>query len=1029
MSLEKGIYELVVNKEVKEEISSLSTLKATTDKLDGDSSSILISKYVENVLRKILEDTNSVEDKVEIANEVISKLSDSFPDYGLNQLIIEKKGEALKEVRDTKVNTKELERPSSSISTSMLFTGDSQIKLVDELNKEIVSSDKIDMLVSFLRVSGIAMIRVALNEFAERGGKLRVICTTYMGATEPEAVREIANLPNAEVKISYDTKHTRLHAKAYMFHRNTGFDTAYIGSSNLSKKAITDGREWNVKITSHDQKDVFDRMNETFESYWNSDEFDEYKNDDYDKLSAAVASENKKGSSNPLVTYSFELRPYPFQEAILDKLDAERKLFGNTKNLVVAATGTGKTVISAFDYRRFRKENKDQHRLLFVAHREEILKQSLSCFRGVLKDPEFGALYTGNNNEIKEGQSLFATIQKLDSRDNITRFSPDYFDFIIVDEFHHACADSYQKLLTYFKPRILLGLTATPERMDGEDILKYFDGNHIAAEIRLPEAIERQLLVPFHYFGVRDSVDLDGLKWARGGYEKSELDNVYVFETEVARKRAALIINSIKRYVGNPAEVKCLGFCVSIKHAEFMASFFSSNGLKAVALSSNSNEQERNSARNLFQNGDINYIFTVDLYNEGVDIPEIDTVMFLRPTESLTVFLQQLGRGLRTSPDKEFLTVLDFIGQSNKKYRFEEKFKSLLKERNNGVYREMKDRSLSLPPGCHIEMEKEAMRIVLDNIESSLDKKNILIQKLIDFEKESGKSLTLDNFFSYNHMNPRDFYKKGSFVSLLSEGNVIKREKGSLDDDFDAALKRLTYCDSSRFMRFIIEMLESPERKAASKAEEMMLNMFLFTVFNKNEKGLTPYDVMETIRKDEFYRREFKALLSYKINHIDFVAQQMDGDIPLDVFCTYNRNQILAAFGDTSPSSWQAGVKWFPDENTDVLLVTLNKSDKLYTPSTMYKDYAISPEKFHWETQNKTSEDSSTGRRYISSSSRILLFVREAKDDLYGSAPYTFLGPVEYESHKGSRPMAIIWKMKYRIPARFIQELSRGLAI
>ena len=326
MSLEKGIYELVVNKEVKEEISSLSTLTATTDKLDGDSSSILISKYVENVLRKILEDTNSVEDKVEIANEVISKLSDSFPDYGLNQLIIEKKGEALKEVRDTKVNTKELERPSSSISTSMLFTGDAQIKLVDELNKEIVSSDKIDMLVSFLRVSGIAMIRVALNEFAERGGKLRVICTTYMGATEPEAVREIANLPNAEVKISYDTKHTRLHAKAYMFHRNTGFDTAYIGSSNLSKKAITDGREWNVKIASHDQKDVFDRMNETFETYWNSDEFDEYKNDDYDKLSAAIASENKKDSSNPLVTYSFELRPYPFQEAILDKLGAERKL-------------------------------------------------------------------------------------------------------------------------------------------------------------------------------------------------------------------------------------------------------------------------------------------------------------------------------------------------------------------------------------------------------------------------------------------------------------------------------------------------------------------------------------------------------------------------------------------------------------------------------------------------------------------------------------------------------------------------------
>ena len=652
MSLEKGIYEQVLNNEVKKDISSLTGLTAIKKEMDDESSSILISQYVESVVRKILEDKSNVQDKVEIANKLIAQLSSSYPEYDLDSKIIDTKGEALMEVRDERINTKNLERPESSLVTSKLFSGDNGDKLKDEFRKEIVSADSIDMLVSFIKVSGIALIRDKLNEFANKGGKLRVVCTTYTGATDSNAVKEISELPNAEVKISYDTKHTRLHAKAYMFRRKSGFDTAYIGSSNLSNAAISNGREWNLKITSHDQKDIFDRMTEACETYWKYDEFEEYHADDYDKLAGAIALERGSVVKNPLIAYSFDIRPYPFQEAILDKLEAERKIYGNYKNLLVAATGTGKTVISAFDYKRFVAENRDHHRLLFVAHREEILKQSLACFRGVLKDPEFGALYTGNNSEIKEGQSLFATIQKLDSKDNISRFSPDYFDFIIVDEFHHAAADSYQELLSYFKPQILLGLTATPERMDNKPILDYFDGQHIAAEIRLPEAIERQLLVPVHYFGVADGTDRHGLTWSVGGYEKKELENIYVFQTGVARKRAGLIVNSIKRYVGDPNEIKCLGFCVSIRHAEFMAECFKEAGLKAVALSSKSVDEERNSAKDKIRSGEINFIFTVDLYNEGVDIPEIDTVMFLRPTESLTVFLQQLGRGLRTSHGK-----------------------------------------------------------------------------------------------------------------------------------------------------------------------------------------------------------------------------------------------------------------------------------------------------------------------------------------------------------------------------------------
>ena len=1030
MALEKGIYEQVVNDEVKSDISSLSGLKATTERMDGDYSSILISKYIESVVRKVIEDKENVEDKVEVANEIIRHLASSFKDYGFDSKIIDPKGEALTEIRDQRFSSNRLVRPNTSLVTSMLFSGDSEYKLVDELKKEILSSDRVDMLVSFLRVSGIAMIRRELNEFAERGGKLRVVCTTYTGATEPRAVKEISGLPNAEVKISYDTQHTTLHAKAYMFIRNTDFNTAYIGSSNLSKKAITDGREWNVKITSHDQKDVFARMRETFETYWNSEEFEEYREEDYKRLCDAISFEKRKDKDKPMDSYSFDIKPYPFQEAILDKLEVERKILNNYRNLIVAATGTGKTVISAFDYRRFKNENRDNHRLLFVAHREEILRQSLSCFKGVLKDPCFGELYTGNKSDITEGASLFATIQKLDNKENYTRFSPSYFDFIIIDEFHHAASDSYQKVLNYFKPKVLLGLTATPERMDGKDILKYFDGRHIAAEIRLPEAIERQLLVPFHYFCVRDTVDLEGLTWSRGGYEVSELENVYVLQTEVAKKRAGLVLDSIKRYVSEPSEIRCLGFCVSVKHAEFMASFFNDQGCNALSLSSSSSEEERNSAKNRIRNGEINFIFTVDLYNEGVDIPEIDTVMFLRPTESLTVFLQQLGRGLRTSPNKEFLTVLDYIGQSNKKYSFENKFKALLNKKNRGLINEIKNGSMSLPSGCHIEMEKEAMEIILDNIKGFHNTKRKLIEKLRCFEADSDSPISVENFFSYYNMDPRVFYKNGSFVSLMEEAMLIKRERRPIDSHLDSALKNLIFVDSERWMEFLLSMLSSPLRKAENKSEELMLKMFFFTVFNSNAKEFSIYDVLDAIRSDEYYLKEFKELLDYRLKRIEQVSIPMDGEVPLDVYCSYSRNQILSAFNHKDPSNMQEGVYYSREYNTDILLVTLKKTEKLYTPTTMYKNYAINPYKFHWESQNKTTTESESGKRYINSSSNVLLFVRESKVDMYNmTPPHTFLGPVKIESHRGNKPMEIVWKMKYRIPARFIEELTRGLAI
>ena len=380
--------------------------------------------------------------------------------------------------------------------------------------------------------------------------------------------------------------------------------------------------------------------------------------------------------------------------------------------------GTGKTVIVAFDYRNFRKKHtREACRLLFVAHREEILKQSRDTFQGVMKDLNFGELFVGNY--VPENlENLFISVQTMNSQELYKKLAPDYYDYIVVDEFHHASAPTYQKFLNYFKPKILLGLTATPERMDGASILDYFD-DRIAAEIRLPEAIDRKLLSPFQYFGVTDTVDLSDLKWARGGYEKSELTNLYSLNREIAVKRANHIIESLYRYVTDIDVVKGLGFCVSKEHAHFMAEQFNAAEIPSISLVGESKDEERNTAKKRLVEGELRFIFVVDIYNEGVDIPEVNTVLFLRPTESLTIFLQQLGRGLRLAEDKDCLTVLDFIGQANKRYNFEEKFRALLSNTKHSVDYELKHGFVSAPKGCYVQLERKAQEYILNNIRAS----------------------------------------------------------------------------------------------------------------------------------------------------------------------------------------------------------------------------------------------------------------------------------------------------------------------
>ena len=915
-------------------------------------------------------------------------------------------------------------RPRTSISTSTLFTGSSGPTLESELSREIRTADSADFLISFIKFSGLRLIYEDLVEFT-RTNKLRVITTSYMGASDYKAILKLSELPNTEVKISYDTERTRLHAKAYYFKRETGFSTAYIGSSNLSNPALSNGLEWNLKVSEYTSKDVIDSFKKTFETYWNDEEFRTFEpRDEANKKELKLSLSNKTKDENSYVF--FDLAPYSHQKEILEDLKLERQEYKSYKNLVVAATGTGKTMVAAFDYKeQIKNGNK---KLLFLAHRKEILEQSLYTFRNVLKDQNFGELWVGNDRPADKTH-MFASVQTLNSCENYKEFSEDYFDYIVIDESHHASASTYLSIIDYYKPQILLGLTATPERMDGNNILDYFN-DRIASEIRLTDAIDRKLLSPFHYFGVTDSEDLSHLKWARGGYEVSELENVYT----KSKQRVQVILDSMDIYLNDIKTFKGVGFCVSIKHADFMAEAFNKVGIPSIALHSKMDdaEAERNEAKAKLQKGEINCIFTVDLFNEGVDIPDIDTVLFLRPTESMTIFIQQLGRGLRLSEDKEALTVLDFVGQAHANYDFSFKLRALIGKTRHGIKEEINDDFPNMPAGCHIKLEKIAKEYILNNIQSSIFTINHLRKMMKNFAVNFSNDLNLENFLENYGIDVDRFYSRYSFYELLVQTELKEEYEVEDKKTLKQSLRRFSKIDSKRLLDFSERLLkEKLDLSLLSKSENLMLGMFHYTIWgNKPE---TRYEDSLTKLKENNIDivRELLDIIAYNRKRIKTIELEYeDTGIPLDIYAAYSVQQIMVAFEKTNEDyvyPMREGALYVEDKHTDLFFITINKNEEDYLPSTMYNDYAKNSELFNWESQSKISVETPTGQRYINDTSKehkVLLFVRESKHEYGHAATYTFLGNARYVSHSGNKPIEIVWKMDHSIPEKIIRESS-----
>lgn len=1045
--MELGIYETIITTSLKEKLSQLDSNQyyIIDDKqLDAEEASQYLGKHLGNAITTALklitsskDDLKSVEKQIEISNKILHFLAQEIAEYDFENDLLDAQGCILEGVFDKlnsdyvdiKLHINEI-MPTTRLTQSELFTGGNVgVSLESELKKEIRSADRVDLLVSFIKWKAVIILKAAFEEFTNRGGKLRIITTTYMGATDAKAIEELSKLPNTEIKVSYNTSNERLHAKAYLFYRNTGFHTGYIGSSNFSRSALTDGLEWNVKVTTKEIPHIIDKFKKTFDSYWASKEFETYTSGSYEQLSKAL-QHNKIGKATLELTPFFDLKPYHYQLEILEKLQVERNVHQSNRNLVVAATGTGKTMLAAFDFKQYKAKNPNA-KFLFLAHRIEILQQAIHTFRNVLKEQNFGELM-GDGYQPEQKNAVFATIQTFNNLNLNSYCAPKYYDYIIIDEVHHAQANSYQKVIQYFNPRILLGLTATPERMDGKDILADFN-YRIAAEIRLPDALNNKLLCPFQYFGISDSIDYSKIKWVNGRYDNTELTNILT----ASDLRVRDIIMNLEKYTKDPHQVSCIGFCASKAHAMYMANKFNAVGLKSASLVSD-NSSSRQDVLDAFKKNEIQYLFVVDMFNEGVDIPQIDTVLFLRPTESLTIFLQQLGRGLRLHENKDVLTVLDFVGQAREEYDFENKFRALIGKTTTTVAHEIERDFPNLPLGSSIILEKKAKEYILDNIRKAtrLDKRQ-LIKRLHHYKNHTNNPLTLKNFLSIYNLKLTDIYKNNSFSELMAEAFKLTINTENAEKYKSMLGKKWIVTEALSYFRFI-QKLKSYDfdlnRISLSSQEQTFALMLYYDFYQKANMCESLNNAIKEIGNNLDFVNEMMEFIAVKIDQFSFeeIPCIEPVDFPLAIHARYTREQILVALGLSTyekQSSNREGVALNKETNIEALFINLKKSEEDFSPTTMYDDYAINETLFHWQSQNSATPLSGKGKSYIKQveeGKTILLFVRESKEDANKyTQGYVFLGPANFIEYEGAKPMSIKWELKEAIPNYLWKESAK----
>jgi superfamily II DNA or RNA helicase/HKD family nuclease len=926
-------------------------------------------------------------------------------------------------------------------SSELLVNGVNEPSFGTVLREELRCATDVDLICAFIGFTGFEPLKNEFRALVERGGRVRVITSTYLGSTSAKALHELVKL-GADVRVNYQGHATKLHAKAWLFRRPGELDTAFVGSSNLSEAALYSGLEWNVRLARADAPGVFTRIQNTFDSYWHTAAYEPYTLEDRERLEAALFDARgyavdafSKQAQRTIDQYKHQLAEVyeqlhllakPHQQRVLDTLALRREVFDEHRHLVVAATGTGKTVMAALDYVQLCRAGERRPRLLFVAHREQILMQALATFRNALRDPNFGEVLSGAAGAPANDAHVFAMVQTLHNR--LEHVPSDSYDVIYIDEAHHVAASSWREVIEHFRPREIVGLTATPERTDGVAIAQLFGGEY-TTELRLWEAVDDQLLVPFQYVGVDDGTDLRSLAWHRGDYAIGSLSALYTGDHQRVRRT----VDALNRWVESPANIRALGFCVTVDHAIFMAEQFTQIGLEADYLSGEHDAAHRDAVLSKLSAGELQVVFSVDVLGEGVDVPDVDTLLLLRPTQSPVLFAQQLGRGLRTSPGKSSCLVVDLIGQHRTEYRLEERFKALV-DPSRGTVREQLSLDFPfLPAGCSINLEQVAKERVIAALQAVAARPGIksLTKDLVALE-----SISLERFLTETGRSIEQFYgteqRTLSWTRLrrLAENSAAPPQPATaeLTQEEAALLRRIGYLqhvtDPQRADAWF-DWLTSPTPPDSSTFTLLQRRLAIQLMHGLNLTPPTLEEGFEVLWRHRAVRDEIAELLALTRPMIDASPTPLLGlgDVPVMVHARYTRAEVLAATGVSHIDqrfTQQSGVHFEPSSRSQLMFVTLHKDNSRFTSTTQYKDHAITRDLFHWESPNNWRQQGTAMQRCIGAgpdgSQPRLLFVRERSS---GATEGTFrcFGQVDLDGElEGNRPVALTWRLRQPLP-------------
>ncbi len=928
--------------------------------------------------------------------------------------------------------------------------------LIRHLLPHIDQCHSIDLVVSFILDSGIRLLQPRLQDLLDRGGRIRIVTGDYLDVTEPRALRRLLDLDGNVHRWVFEAGQTSFHPKSWIFHFATSGGIAIVGSSNLSESALRSGVEWNYRVYDRSMKEGWNDVVRGFDELLTRPELKpltadwiksyERRRVVFDKPRRAFAEVDAEPPLPPI-------DPHPIQVRALRALKDTRAA-GYTAGLVVLATGLGKTWLSAFD-------SMDFDRVLFIAHRDEILTQALRTFRSVRPNARFGR-YTGDQKDL-EAEALFASIQTLGRSHHLKNFPPDAFDYIVVDEFHHAAAPTYRALIAHFRPKFLLGLTATPERTDGGDLLGLCQEN-LVFRCDLFEGIIEKRLSPFHYFGVPDEVDYAQIPWRSGAFDEAKLTSALATQS-----RAQNAFEQYQKHRGKMA----IGFCCSILHADFMAGFFNDRGIRAAAIHSGESSAPRQTALESLQAGNLDIVFAVDILNEGVDLPDIDAILMLRPTESSIIWLQQFGRGLRLSDKKTQLTVVDYIGNHRV---FLTKARALLNvadgERPLSLALEaLRRKEAQFPPGCEVTYDLKALDL-LQQLLRPTSQADALEAFYVDFRDRRGTRPTAlevfhagfdphvrshGSWFGFvSHMGDLDHKqdqvvrRHGPFLRALSITHMTRSYKmlllramiaeGAFPGEIGLDhLVRQFIAIANRNPRFKQDI--SVPLKAGDQLEQLIVENPIAAWTGGRSTGGTAYFGFDgrtfgttfTVTPDQR-----PALVELAEEIVDFrigqylarsgeAGKELDEDEKperrLELWRDYSREEIPPLFGAKfSPGNWHAGMVTVG--NDLILLMTLKKGDLVV--GNEYDDAFLDAQTFRWHTQSRTTTTSKHGQIIsgVLSGYRVHLFVRPTKLRDKTAAPFTYCGEILFVGWSGEKPITVTSRLRGPVPRRLHRVLG-----